>query len=192
MAIQIDDVTDDAPSANRINHFSDILKSRGIAICLMGNDGSGKTTLSEELSRQFTKSGIPNKRLHIYNWYKHVFITPIILILNRYIFREVLIFDRSIYDTVAVFFSKKTYSDWQIRILNFILKIMYPAFDHRIYLEIPLDETIKRRPDTDPDIYYAMIGVYRPLSQYHDFTMLNTKQSVLTEVLDQILIDNQS
>src|SRR5687767_4023014 len=78
------------------------LRQRGVAICLSGIDGSGKTTLARQLVGTLAQAGLPVRHLHVYHWYLNLFAMPALLLYNRHLGREILVLDRSFFDNIAV------------------------------------------------------------------------------------------
>lgn len=136
------------------------LRERGLAICLSGIDGSGKTTLALQLVGRLTAAGLPARYLHLYQWYVNLLAVPLLLLYNRYFDRKVLIFDRSFFDNIAVAALSPRCPRWlPVGILRVALAF-YPRFDYRFYLFADYDETLRRRPDTSEQRYAAMTSAY--------------------------------
>lgn len=136
------------------------LSKRGLAVCLSGIDGSGKSTLARELVQAFETSGVPVRYLHLHQWYLNVSMTPALLLYNRYIGGKVLVFDRSIYDNIAVASVRRYWPRWLSRVASAITVACYPKFDHCFYLVVDFAETLVRRPDTDKKRFVLLREVY--------------------------------
>jgi hypothetical protein len=152
------------------------LRHRGIAICVSGIDGSGKTTLARRLAAELSAAGLPARHLHVYRWYLNVAYTPLVLLHNRFIGRGVLVFDRTIYRVPESLLPG---------VMRF-LRAFYPAFDFRFLLYASLDETLSRRPDTAPATYAAALRIYRRIAEAIGFTELASDQALFGNVLSRM------
>jgi len=162
------------------------LHKRGLAICLSGIDGSGKTTLAQELVQVLGVSGVPARHLHLHQWYLNVSITPVLLIYNRYFGRKVLVFDRTIYDNIAVASLRPRWPWWlSLLTLRFVLAC-YPRFDHRFYLAVTLAETNSRRPGTDIERFRLLSGFYGKIVHRAKYVQVMSDAQLLDTVLRRI------
>ena len=162
---------------------SEVLSRRGVSICITGIDGCGKTTLSTQLASAMSAAVISVRRLHIYRWHQNVFITPLVLIYNRLVGRRVLIFDRSIYDNLAVAGVASPWLRSHLASLFWLLRYCYPAFDLRYYLHVPYDETVRRRPDTAPSRFRLLDQCYGLMVESSKWHVFQTDRDVLDDAL---------
>jgi thymidylate kinase len=136
------------------------LRKRGLAVCLSGIDGSGKTTLARNLVRVLKASGVPVRHLHLHQWYVNVFVTPVLLLHNRYFARRLLVFDRTIYDNIAVASIRRRCPRWLSRLSLAAALACYTTFDDRFYLVVEMSDALARRPDTDRDRFMSLSKIY--------------------------------
>src|SRR6185295_18654246 len=83
----------------------DWLSARGMNIALSGIDGCGKSTLSHQLDVVLTAARVPARGLHIFDWYRNLLVMPTQMLGNRWHGRHVAVFDRTIHDNIAKFFT---------------------------------------------------------------------------------------
>lgn len=136
------------------------LSRRGIGICVSGIDGSGKTTLARGLVEVLRSSGLPARRLHLYQWYVNIAVTPLVLFYNRYFGRKILVLDRGIYDNVAVTIIKFPCPPWLSDIMIALMRACYPRVEYSFYLVANFAETLKRRPDTRERQFALLTNTY--------------------------------
>ncbi len=177
-------VLEDAELGAGLRRLAAGRKRRGINLCLMGIDGSGKTTLSEQLARVFVHADVPAQRRHIYSIYSNLLLTPFILLLNRYIWRRVLIFDRTIYDNIAVFFYHKPSLQGLQPLVVRMVRLMYPRFDAYFYLQATLEQTLERRLEVSPQHYLALGKSYHPVIEGCGFRVFRSQPQLLRMVAD--------
>ncbi len=187
----LDDVlTKISSDKERLSKISEIFsgrKRRGIVISLMGYDGSGKTTLCNHLLACFDAASVPAQRLHIYRLHKNILVTPVIILVNRYIWKSVLILDRGIYDNLAHKLANRP--RWILRLLVRLIYMFYPAFDHKFYLHSTLEQTILRRDDLVAHRYREMSEAYEFIGAHLGYITLDSNEYLLGNVLDLILSD---
>jgi thymidylate kinase len=136
------------------------LRKQGLAVCLSGIDGSGKTTLARNLVRVLKASGVPVQHLHLHQWYVNLFVTPFLLIHNRYFARKLLVFDRTIYDNIAVAAVRRHCPRRLSRLALAVVLACYTTFDYRFYLVVGFSDALARRPDTDRDRFTSLSMIY--------------------------------
>lgn len=136
------------------------LRKRGIAIYLSGIDGSGKTSLARTLVETLEASGIRARHLHIYQWYLSVALAPVLLLYNRHIGREVLVFDRGIYDNISILAVRRHCPIWLSHAVLGGVYALYPKFDYCFYLVAAFPEIVLRRPGTCETRFVALCDVY--------------------------------
>jgi hypothetical protein len=159
------------------------LRKRGLAISVSGIDGSGKTTLARDVVQILQTAGIPARYMHLYQWYVNVFLTPLLLLYNRYLGREVLVFDRSVYDNAAVALFKFGSPPALVRVVLWSVSAIYPKFDYRIYLVASLEETQVRRPGTCEKRYKLLSKVYDEIARRARYMRLRSDSQLLRAVL---------
>ena len=132
------------------------LDARGMNICLCGIDGSGKSTIAEQLLTLFTQHRIPARHAHLYAWYLNLTFTPALMLLNRFVLRRVVLYDRSFYDNIVMVCHNHSISGglrtWLIRLGT----ALYPKFDRVIHLHASTSETLQRRPEFDESIVRSL------------------------------------
>lgn len=155
------------PDPELIQNVVELLEKRlsrhGIGICVSGIDGSGKTTLALGLVEILCSSGLPARRLHLYQWYVNIAVTPIVLFYNRYFGRKVLVLDRGIYDNFAVMGIKISRPSWFSSIAFSVMRLCYPRVDYSFYLFASFSETLKRRPDTRENQFFRLSKTYEEM-----------------------------
>lgn len=171
-----------------LGEFQRAVSRNGVSVCLSGIDGSGKTTLAEQLVSVLASLGVPTKRLHFYRWYKALFFLPVIITYNKYFGRRGLILDRNIYDNVAVLFSRHPRLSRFLTPLVWVLRTVLPPCDHSIYIRITLEEALSRRPNLAPLTYEAMSKAYEVIVPIVDYKPVSSNEQILSTVL-QYLID---
>ena len=157
----------------------DEIGGRGMNLCLMGIDGSGKTTLAEQLARLYEGAGIHARRRHIYSLHHNILLTPFILLLNRYLWRRVLVFDRTIFDNIAVFFFQRPAMRRLQPLVLHAVRLFYPRFDAYIYLQATLEQTMERRPEVSPQHYLALGRSYQPIVEACGFRVFQSQPRLL-------------
>lgn len=162
---------------------------RGLAICVSGIDGSGKTTLARNLVRDLQTSGVPARHLHLYQWYVNVLVTPFRLFYNRYFGCKLLVFDRTIYDNIAVAAVGRYSPRWLLRAALAVVLLLYPRFDYRFYLVVAFTETLLRRPDTDKERFMLLSKVYDNVALRARYIRLQSDVNLFSAVLHKIAVD---
>jgi thymidylate kinase len=166
------------------------LCKRGIAVCISGINGSGKTSLARHLVGAMETADIPARHLHLYQWYANIIVTPLLLFHNRYLGRRVLVCDRTIYDNLAVAASRHRLPSWLSRIALHIVLACYPTFDHRFYLATNLSEVLSRRPGTDKKWFLVLSCAYNEISSRAGYTRLQSDARLFDQVLRSIATEN--
>lgn len=167
--------------------LSSRLHKRGIAICLSGIDGSGKTTLARELVQVLEASGVPVRYLHLHQWYLNVSVTPALLLYNKYFGCKVLVFDRSIYDNIAVASLRRYWPRWLSRVTLKVVLACYPRYDHRLYLVIAFNETLLRRPSTGEERFMLLSKVYEEIVHQVKYIRLTSNAHLFVAALREIV-----
>jgi hypothetical protein len=162
------------------------LDKRGLAICLSGIDGSGKTTLARELVQALEAANVPVRHLHLYQWHVNVLVTPIRLFYNRYFGRKLLVFDRSIYDNFAVASIRRRCPRWFSLAALAVVLACYPKFDYRFYLVVGFKETRLRRPDMDNERFVLLSKTYDEITFRARYTRLRSDTSLFAAVLQRM------
>lgn len=183
----LQDVLDDAATVERVSRFRERLSRRGMSICLNGIDGSGKTTLAKQLLTVLNSAAVPARFLHIYRWHSNVLVTPWIILKNRYFGKNLIIFDRNVYDNVAVFFTSARRSRWLLSACLWVLNALYPDFDHKFYLEVSFEETKRRRPDTILERFTSLSEIYGAIVNSSHHTVIQSDETTLGTVLNHII-----
>jgi len=160
-----------------------ILRKRGLAICISGIDGSGKTTLARQLVDGLDAAGLPSRYLHLYQWYVNLFATPVLLLYNRHVGRKVLLFDRSIFDNIAVAAASRRCPRWLTYGALASARALYPRFDHRFYLVTDFSETLRRRPDTREQRFAELTLIYEWIAATAGHVQLHSGPTLFGEVL---------
>lgn len=178
----------------QVQRAAELLRSRlakkGLVICLSGIDGSGKTTVARQLVEVLDASGVPVCHLHLYQWYVNVLVTPVRLLYNRYIGRKVLVFDRSIYDNIAVASIKQHCPQGLTRAALEVVLTCYPKFDYRFYLVAEWAETLRRRPDMDKEWFVLLSGTYDEITFRARHMRLPSDEHLFAAVLHEIAADS--
>ena len=188
-----DGATHELPDSALMRRAVDLLSSRlhkrGLTICLSGIDGCGKTTLARELVHGLEASNVPARYLHLHQWYLNVSITPILLAYNRYFDRKVLVFDRSIYDNLAVASLRRFWPRWLSRGLLAAIVTCYPRFDYRFYLVVPFSEALVRRPDTEKERFARLGKIYDEIASRARYLRFQSDKRLFSTVLQRIARD---
>lgn len=155
---------------NAVELLQTRLSRRGIGICVSGIDGSGKTTLARGLVEVLKSSGLPACRLHLYQWYVNIAVTPFVVFYNRYFGRKILVLDRGIYDNVAVMTIRFRCPTWLSDVVIALMRACYPRVEYSFYLVAGFTETLKRRPDTREHQFALLTKTYERMMAYvrHD------------------------
>jgi thymidylate kinase len=162
------------------------LRKRGLAISISGIDGSGKTTLARDVVRILEKSGVRARYLHLYQWYLNALSTPLLLLYNRYFGREVLVFDRSVYDNAAVALFRFDFPPAVVRAVLSSVSAIYPKFDYRIYLVTSLEETRIRRPGTCEKRFELLSKIYDEIARRVKYVRLQSDRQLLQAALSHL------
>lgn len=162
------------------------LERRGVAISVSGVDGSGKTMLTTHLAKMLQDANITVLRLHSYQWYANVTITPARILINRYIGRKVMLLDRSVYDNIAVFASTHKVRQSITNLIVGFVRNIYPTFDYRFYLSTPLDEGRRRRPEMSESQLSNLQQIYAPIIHSAGYLELDSDGGLLERVLEQL------
>jgi hypothetical protein len=160
------------------------LEHRGINISISGVDGCGKSTLSQQLVTVFSATGVRVRRLHCYRWYTNLFVVPWLLLVNRYLGRELIVFDRSIADNISVFFVSRRRG--LLPVGAALVAALYPSFDHSFYLTAPAEEIRRRRPGSRPEAIAQMEKNYRAIMRSIPHIELTSNEELLRAVLSRV------
>jgi hypothetical protein len=177
----------DSPIADALRP---VLRKRGVAICLSGIDGSGKTTLAQQLVGSLTRAGVPARHLHVYQWYLNLLAMPLLLLYNRYIGRKVLVLDRSYFDNVAVLALWPGCPEWLPHGVLRVMLTAYPRFDYCFHLVADLDETVRRRPETHAHRFAVLSSAYDWVTRSAGHTRLHSDEKLFGEVQRSIVNRN--
>ena len=162
------------------------LREHGVAICLSGIDGSGKTTLAQQLVEGLVAAGLRVRHLHVYRWYLNLLAIPLVLLYNRHVGRKVLVLDRSFFDNIAVLTVSPRCPRWLPRSFLRLALAAYPRFDYRFYLVADFGETLRRRPDTREQRYAELTSVYDDITARAGHVRLRSDPGLFGEVLRHI------
>jgi hypothetical protein len=163
---------------NAVGLLQKKLSRRGIGICVSGIDGSGKTTLAGSLVEILKNSGLPARRLHLYQWYVNIAVTPFVVFYNRYLGRKILVLDRGIFDNVAVMTIKFPCPPWLSDIMVALMCVCYPRVEYSFYLVASFTETLKRRPDTREHQFALLTKTYeRMMARVRHDRLCSNEQS---------------
>ena len=162
------------------------LGRHGVAICLSGIDGSGKTTLARQLVGALDEAGLPVRHLHVYQWYLNLLAMPALLLYNRHVGRKVLVLDRSLFDNIALLSLWPRCPRWLARGILALTLAFYPRFDHRFYLVADFGETLRRRPDTREPRFAELTRAYDGIAARAGHVKLRSDATLLHEVLRYI------
>jgi hypothetical protein len=158
-------------------------RERGLAICISGIDGSGKTTLARQLLGELGAARVPARYVHVYQWYLNLIAMPLRLLYNRYVGREVLVLDRTIFDNIALVAASRRCPRWLARSVLAIVLALYPRFDYRFYLVADYPETLRRRPDTGEQRFAELAAGYDWVTASTGHTRLASDAMLFAEVL---------
>jgi len=172
---------------DRARQVKSRLAGRGVNVALNGIDGSGKSTLSRQLTDVLRANDLPVECFHIYHWYEHLFKTPWLILFNRHFYRRLFIFDRTHVDNLAVFFSSKSLR-W-LTLLTIAVNGAYPKFDFQIYITASFEDTVLRRPEINRDRFEKLSECYAVITQYSDHVPLKSDGRLLRAALD-VIADN--
>lgn len=177
----------DSPSISQaVEVLRSRLRRRGLAISISGIDGSGKTTLAKALVRALGASGVPVRYLHVHQWYRNVLTIPMLLIFNRYFARKALLFDRSIYDNIAVMSVGRRCPQWFSRLTLTAIRGCYPRFDYRLYLVVSFEEARLRRPETRKARFAALNRIYEEIACRALYVRLRSDSNLFAAVIRNI------
>lgn len=187
-----DGIADGLPDSMLLVQAVNVLRSRlhkgGLAISISGIDGSGKSTLARHLVHALEASGVPTRYLHLYQWYRNVLTTPIQLLYNRYFGRKLLVFDRSIYDNIAVVSMRHRCPRWLSNVALSVVLACHPKFDYRLYLVVAFDETLRRRPDTCENRFIVLSRIYDEIAYRAQYVRMRSDAHLFTAVLRNIVV----
>jgi thymidylate kinase len=157
-----------SPDAVLVQRAVGVLRSRlrkcGISIYISGIDGAGKTTLARAFVEILEAANMPARHMHVYQWYLNIILTPVLLLHNRYLGRRILIFDRGIYDNIAVLYLRQGCPEWMPRAAIDMVAALYPRMDHHFYLVTTFSEAVQRRPDTCAKRFMALTEIYEGIA----------------------------
>lgn len=159
------------------------LRGRGIAVCICGIDGSGKTTLARQLVAQLQGAGLRARHLHVYHWYTNLAAMPFVILYNRWLGHRVLVLDRSIFDNIAHLSLMGERAQRLGRYALAVALLLYPAFDHVFQLVADLEEIQRRRPDTEPSRFARMTAAYNRIAAVARHQRLVSDATLLPAVL---------
>lgn len=163
------------------------LSTKGVAICLSGIDGSGKTTLARSLVEALKGEGVPTRRLHYYQWYVNIIITPIVILYNRLFGRKVLVLDRGIYDNLAVMTLKFRCPRLLSDVLARLMRVVYPKVDYSFYLVASFNDTLERRSDTRQSRFTLLTENYDRLMRHVRHCVVRSDEQLFNAALQHIL-----
>jgi hypothetical protein len=109
-----------------------------------------------------------------------------VLLHNRYVAHRVLVFDRTIFDNLAVACANSRLPRRLLRAAVAITQWIYPRFDRRFHLVATLAETLQRRPDTIPSRYHELLGIYRDIASAAGFVELPSDEALVGRVLERL------
>jgi len=162
------------------------LRERGLAICISGVDGTGKTTLARQLVAGLDAAGMPSRHLHLHQWYINVFATPLLLLHNRHFGHKVLVFDRSIFDNIAVAAASPRFPRWLPKCALEVVRVLYPRFDHSFYLTADFGELVLRRPETREQRHAELTRMYDWIASKVAYDRQASNAGLFDRVLDAI------
>jgi cytidylate kinase len=162
------------------------LRAHSLYISLSGLDGSGKSTLAREICQAVTAAGVRCQIVHVFAWYKTLTVVPYRMIAGRSR-GQVLIFDRSIYDNLVVFFARSLAPLWLARLATGLVRFLYPRFDHRFFLYAPFEVIAERRPEISCRHYEVMLERYQTVLAVADYRPLAATPALFDEVLSLLL-----
>ena len=160
-----------------------LIRRRGMCIAISGTDGTGKSTLSRGLVSLFEQAGITTKYEHIHRWYQNLLWTPILILWNRFVSRELLIFDRCVYDNLVVFYDSPNLS---FSVLTRFIHALYPSFDFRIFLTAPEEELLSRRSENTAARIARLANNYELVRKTAEFETVASGPEVLRDTLNRI------
>jgi hypothetical protein len=185
-----DGVSYEVPDPALVLKAVEVLRSRlckrGIAIYVSGIDGSGKTSLARTLVETLKASGMRAHHLHVYQWYLNIVWIPVLLLYNRYMGREILIFDRGIYDNISVLVVSHPFIGRLSRLALGLVITLYPSFDYRFYLVATFPEIVLRRPGSCEKRYKALSSIYDAIVLRARFSRLQSDRWLFAAALHNI------
>jgi thymidylate kinase len=157
---------------------------RGLSIVITGTDGSGKTTLARKLEKILSSANPSVRYLHAYAWHFNLIVAPFILLRNKYIDKNILILDRSIFDNLAVLAAKRDFAirPWMAN----ALRTFYPRFDFAFYLHADAETIKSRRPDTDIHWHIRLSEAYAQLIPHLGHCAMRSDETLLTQVIENL------
>ena len=180
----------EAPSEARLRalqqRLAKDLRTNSLYISLSGLDGSGKSTLARDICQAMTAAGIPCQITHVFEWYKNLTVVPYRMVTGRWP-GQVLIFDRSIYDNLVVFFARSLAPLWLVRLATGLVHLLYPRFDHRFFLYAPFEVIAERRPEISCRRYEVMLERYQTDLAVANYRPLAATPALFDEVLSLLM-----
>jgi thymidylate kinase len=155
-------------------------------VCIAGCEGAGKTTLRQQLKRVLEEEKAEVRVLHRYGLIDNLTAVPLHMIRSRSSARIVEIYDRSIYDNLAVWAARTGLPRWAVRQIARCVRLVYPRFDSSIYLEVDLETTRLRRPGTEPRRFLRLREAYRRVTAAAQFVPVRGDDESLRTVVTLI------
>ena len=142
--------------------------SPGMSVAIIGLDGTGKSTASEMLEKTLIEAGVPTRSFHWYRAHQTCFMVPLAVLGNRWTRKSVQIFDRSIFDNIAVWLQRVRNVALRQRLMWWAAKMaqtVYPRFDAIIHLTAAPEVIGERRPAMTAQEIALGREVYASLSE---------------------------
>lgn len=162
------------------------LLNRGLSICVIGQEGTGKSTLVMQLGRSLQAAGIEVRHEHVHRFWMNLSVSPWLLLHNRFIAKRVLIFDRTIYDNVAVHCGRRGMLAKVLRPVLPALAMLHPRFDVGFRLRCPIEQVLQRRRNTDRETFLAQEAIYDEVARRVGLRSLESTRPLLRSAMEAI------
>lgn len=171
-------------SQTPLTFLATVFKRKGALIAICGADGTGKTTVANELSQYLSNEGIETCIVHSYGWARNLFIMPFVLAGLRGN-GQIVILDRTLWDNVIVTLCRvKTPMALRSVIIQ-LAQWLRPRFDHKICLTAPSHLIQQRRPEELHQSTLRKLENYSLLCTKVGFSQFDSS----TPIINQIICD---
>lgn len=139
------------------------------------------------------RNGVRSRRCHINRLHGNILYAGCLLLINRFYWKEVLVFDRCILDHVVVHASQRANKSLWADIYLLLARPIKGLFDVSIRLECPAEEIEVRRDIVGGEVYYVQRQVYKHLAQKAADASYVSRRPIIRELLEMTarLIDEK-